>query len=72
MEERVAYREVGMFEAKEVVRRWLAGDPKKRIARDLELDVKTVRRYVAAAEEAGVRRPNELGARSGRADGGRG
>ena len=68
----MAYREVGMFEAKEVVRRWLGGDPKKRIARELGLDIKTVRRYVAAAERTGVRRATELGARSGRADGGRG
>jgi transposase len=65
----VAYREVGMFEAKEVVRRWLAGDPKKRIARELGLDIKTVRRYVEAAEKTGGRREDELDARSGTADG---
>lgn len=56
----MAYREVGMFEAKEVVRRWLGGDPKKRIARELGLDIKTVRRYVAAAEALGLEPTTEL------------
>ena len=46
----MAYREVGMLEIKEVLRLWLAGAPKKQIARQLGLDPKTVRRYVGAAE----------------------
>lgn len=46
----MAYREVTMFEIKEVVRLWLAGTPKKKIARMLRLDPKTVRRYIAAAQ----------------------
>lgn len=57
------YREVNVFDVKEVLRRRLAGDPIKVIARDLRLDPKTVRRYVRAAE---------LGGSSGTADGGRG
>jgi hypothetical protein len=34
----VAYREVGMLEVKEVLRLWLGGAAKKRIARHLGLD----------------------------------
>ena len=43
------YREVTMFEVKEVVRLWLAGIAKKQIAARLGLDPKTVRRYVKSA-----------------------
>jgi hypothetical protein len=50
----MAYREVTMVEIKEVLRLWRAGTPKKRIAAQLTLDVKTVRRYVAAAESCGL------------------
>jgi transposase len=52
----MAYREVTMLEVKEVLRLWLGGIPKKRIALQLGLDVKTVRRYVAAAWAGGLRR----------------
>jgi DNA-binding CsgD family transcriptional regulator len=38
-----------MLEIKEVACLWLAGMPKKRIADQLGLDRKTVRRYVQAA-----------------------
>lgn len=47
-----------MVEIKEVLRLWRAGTPKKRIAAQLTLDVKTVRRYVAAAEASGLRAPD--------------
>lgn len=50
----MAFREVTMEEIKEVLRRWAAKVPKKRIARQLNIDIKTVRRYIAAAEAAGV------------------
>ena len=43
-----------MVEIKEVVRLWRAGIKKKRIASQLTLDVKTVRRYIAAAEGCGL------------------
>ena len=43
-----------MVEIKEVLRLWRAGAKKKRIAAQLTLDVKTVRRYVAAAESCGL------------------
>jgi transposase len=51
----MAYREVTMIEIKEVLRLWLAGLPKKRIAAQLGVDPKTVRRYVAEAERSGLR-----------------
>src|SRR4051812_29491709 len=50
----MAYREVTMVEIKEVLRLWRAGTPKKRIAAQLPLDVKTVRRYIAAAKGCGL------------------
>ena len=51
----MAYREVTVLEIKEVVRLWLAATAKKRIAAQLGIDPKTVRRYVRAAEEVGLR-----------------
>ena len=49
------YREVKMEEVKEAVLLWLEGSGKKRIAAQLGLDVKTVRRYVRAAYGIGLR-----------------
>jgi transposase len=49
------YREVRMTEVKEVLRLWLARTGKKRIAAQLGLDVKTVRRYARAALAVGLR-----------------
>ncbi len=49
------YREVTMLEVKEVLRLWCAGTPKKKIAKQIKLDPKTVRRYVAAAQKCGLR-----------------
>lgn len=50
------YREVTMVEVKEVLRLWRGGVPTKRLAAQLGLDPKTARRYLRAAEAAGVRR----------------
>ena len=50
----MAHREVTMLEVREVLRQWLAGIANKRIAGGLGLDVKTVRRYLAAAKSAGL------------------
>jgi len=50
----MAFREVTMLEVTEVVRMWLSRLSKKQIARQLGLDVKTVRRYVKAAAECGL------------------
>jgi FixJ family two-component response regulator len=52
----MAYREVMMLEVKEVLRLWLSGVPKRQVAAQLGLDVKTVRRYLAAAQASGLRR----------------
>jgi transposase len=52
----MAYREVTMLEVKEVLRLWLGGTARKRIAAQLGLNVKTVRRYIAAAEASGIAR----------------
>lgn len=49
------YREVTMIEVTEVLRLWRAGLPRKRLAAQLGLDPKTVRRYLEAATTAGVR-----------------
>jgi transposase len=46
----MAFREVGVVEVKEVLRLSRDGASKKRIARQLGLDVKTVRRYLELAE----------------------
>lgn len=49
----MSYREVTMLEIKEVLRLWCAGAAKKRIATQLGLDIKTVRRYLRAAVACG-------------------
>src|SRR2546425_12438492 len=48
------YREVTMIELKEVLRLRGEGLPKKRLAAQLGLDPKTVRRYLAVAASVGV------------------
>lgn len=50
----MAFREVAMFEVKEVIRLFGEGVPKKAIARVVGVDPKTVRSYVAAAEALGL------------------
>jgi transposase len=50
----MAYREVTMVEIKEVLLLWMGGAKKKRIAAQLAIDVKTVRRYIGAAAGAGL------------------
>ena len=50
----MAYREVTMLEVKEVLRLWLGGVRKKRIAAQLGLNIKTVRRYLSAAHAHGL------------------
>lgn len=56
------YREVRMTEVKEVLRLWVAGTGKKRIAAQLGIDVKTVRRYTRAALAVGVRQGETVAA----------
>src|SRR5258706_11514631 len=48
------YREVTMLEVTEVLRLWLSGAPKKRIAAQLGRDPKTVRHYIAVTTGTGL------------------
>lgn len=50
----MAFREVRVFEVREVLRLWLAGESLRGIERRASLDRKSVRRYIAAAEAAGL------------------
>jgi hypothetical protein len=52
----MASREVTMLRVKDVLRLWLGGTARTRIAAQRGLNVKTVRRYIAAAEASGVAR----------------
>ena len=52
----MAYREVGVMDTDQVIRRWLAGEKIRAIARSTGLDRNTIRRIVRAAEEVGVQR----------------
>jgi len=52
----MAYREVGMVQVREILRRWLAGDGLRSIARAMGVDRKTVAEYVRLAQAAGVAR----------------
>lgn len=52
----MAFREVRMFEVREILRLWLRGEGLRSIARLVGMDRKTVRRYVEAAEESGLDR----------------
>ena len=51
----MAFREVAMHEVTEVLRLWSSGAPLARIAQVLSLDRKTVRRYVEAGRQLGLR-----------------
>ena len=50
----MAYREVFRLEIAEVIRRWQAGNSQRNIASGTGLSRDTVRKYLAAAKEAGV------------------
>ncbi|MGH8937228.1 MAG: hypothetical protein ACRDXD_13375 [Acidimicrobiia bacterium] len=50
----MAYREVPVFEVREVLRLWLAGHGFRAVERLSRVNRKTVRRYVSAAEELGL------------------
>ena len=52
----MAYRELGMVEVREIVRRWLVGDGVRAIARGTGMDRKTIAEYVRAAGAVGVQR----------------
>ena len=50
----MAFREVRVFEVREVLRLWLAGEGFRSMERLSQVDRKTVRRYVDAAERLGL------------------
>ncbi len=50
----MAFREVRVFEIREVLRLWLRGEGLRSIERLGPVDRKTARRYVVAAEECGL------------------
>jgi len=50
----VGFREVAVVEVREVLRAWLAGVGLRTVAERAGVDRKTARRYVAAAQQAGV------------------
>jgi hypothetical protein len=52
----MAYRELGVVEIREVLRRFCRGDGLRAIARGTGSDRKTVAKYVAAATAAGLQR----------------
>jgi transposase len=52
----MAFREVRVFEVREVLRLWLAGEGFRAVERLTQLDRKTVRRYVEAAVALGLDR----------------
>jgi hypothetical protein len=51
----MAYREVRMMDIDQVIRRWLAGEKIRAIARSTGADRNTVRRIVRLAQDAGIR-----------------
>jgi len=58
----VGFREVSVVEVREVLRAWLEGHGLRTIGERAGVDRKTARRYVAAAEAAGLTRDAGLGA----------
>ena len=57
----MSYREVRVFKVRQVLRLWLRGEGIRAIERMAQLDRKTVRRYVRAAEGLGVQRDGGQG-----------
>src|SRR5262245_15748383 len=52
----MAYRELGMVQVREVLRRWLAGEGVRAIARAAGVDRKTIAAYVRSAVVMGIQR----------------
>jgi transposase len=51
----MAYRELGMVELRELIRRWQGGASVRAIARGTGMDRKTIAQYLRAAHAAGLR-----------------
>ena len=58
----MGFREVSVVEVREVLRAWLEGHGLRKVAERAGVDRKTARRYVAAAEAAGLVREAGVGA----------
>jgi transposase len=58
----VGFREVSVVEVREVLRAWLEGHGLRTVAERAGVDRKTARRYVAAAEDAGLSRDADVAA----------
>src|SRR5258708_6591483 len=52
----MAFREVTMLEVKEVLRRWIAGEDTKPLARKTGVSRNTARKYIKAAIKCGLRK----------------
>jgi transposase len=57
----MAFREVRVFEVRELLRLWLAGEGYRSVERLSQVDRRTVRRYVEAAVALGLDRDDERG-----------
>jgi hypothetical protein len=57
----MAFRKVAVTEIREVLRAWLAGAGLRKVTEQAGVDRKTARRYVQAAEEAGLVRNGGAG-----------
>ena len=55
----MAYREVRMIDIEQVMRRWLAGEKIRAVARSTGLDRKTVRRLIRFGQQAGLKPGDE-------------
>ena len=51
----MAYREVRMMDIDQVIRRWLAGESIRAVARSTGLDRNTVRRLIRFCQQAGLK-----------------
>lgn len=58
----MGFREVSVVEVREVLRAWLEGQGLRTVAERAGVDRKTARRYVAAAEDAGLSRDADVAA----------
>jgi transposase len=56
----MSFRELGMTEIREVLRRWQAGQSARAIAREGVVDRKTATRYIEAAKAEGLERDKDL------------
>ena len=57
----MAYRELGVIEIREILRRYCLGEGLRAIARGTGSDRKTIAKYVAAAVAAGLQRGDAAG-----------